>query len=222
MKLRHVHFALFLLLTTSLIHCSQKMSTQQVDGMAASEVGRGLKDYYKKYFTIGVAVSPQALHTDEAALVAQHFNSLTAENAMKMGPIHPRENEYFWSDADSIVAFAKRHHMKVRGHNLLWHSQAPPWIFKNENGDTVSKQVLLQRLKDHITTVVNRYKGSVYAWDVVNEAVDDNDARYLRNTAWLRICGEEFIARAFEYAHAADPRAVLFYNDYNTEIPGKR
>jgi endo-1,4-beta-xylanase len=82
--------------------------------------------------------------------------------------------------------------------------------------------VLLQRLKDHITTVVNRYKGDVYAWDVVNEAIDDNNSLYLRNSAWYRICGEEFIAKAFEYAHAADPKAILFYNDYNTEMPGKR
>ena len=183
---------------------------------------KGLKDYYKDYFLMGVAVAPWSLHGEDSALIVRHYNSLTAENAMKMGPIHPREKEYNWKGADSIAAFAQRHGMKLRGHTLVWHAQAPSWIFKDEKGDTVSKAVLLQRMKDHITTVVHRYKDYVYAWDVVNEAIDDNDAHYLRNSAWYRICGEEFIARAFEYAHAADPKAVLFYNDYNTEMPGKR
>ena len=95
-------------------------------------------------------------------------------------------------------------------------------MFKNEKGDTVSKEVLLQRLKEHITTVVNRYKDRVYGWDVVNEAIDDNDTVFYRRSQWYRICGEDFIAKAFEYAHAADPKAVLFYNDYNTENPKKR
>ena len=183
---------------------------------------KGLKDYFAKYFTMGVAVSPRSLKTDEAGLVLKNFSSITPENAMKMGPIHPRENEYFWRDADSIVAFAKNHHLKMRGHNLCWHNQAPRWIFTNAAGDTVSKEVLLQRLKDHITTVVNRYKGSIYAWDVVNEAVSDNPGEYLRNSPWLRICGEEYIAKAFEYAHEADPDALLFYNDYNEINPVKR
>jgi endo-1,4-beta-xylanase len=95
-------------------------------------------------------------------------------------------------------------------------------MFKTASGDTVTKQVLLQRLKDHINTVVNRYKGSIYAWDVVNEAIDDNDTVFYRKSAWYKITGEEFITKAFEYAHAADPNAVLFYNDYNTENPKKR
>jgi endo-1,4-beta-xylanase len=208
--------------TLFLIRCSHKLAVQNTGTATAARAQKGLKDYYKDYFTIGVAVSPRELKTDAALMVARHFNSLTAENAMKMGPIHPREAEYFWQDADSIVAFAKRHNMKMRGHALVWHTQTPNWLFINAAGDTVSKDVLLRRLKDHITTVVNRYKGSIYAWDVVNEAIDDNDAHFLRNTAFFRITGEEFIAKAFEYAHAADPNAILFYNDYNTENPGKR
>ncbi len=110
----------------------------------------------------------------------------------------------------------------MRGHNLCWHTQVPNWIFKNEKGDTVTKEVLLQRLKDHITQVAGRYKGSIYAWDVVNEVIDDNDSVFYRKTAWYKICGDEFISKAFEYAHAADPDAALFYNDYNTENPKKR
>lgn len=186
------------------------------------ENAKGLKDYYKDYFPIGVAVAPRDLHGDEAGLILQQFNSLTPENAMKMGPIHPQENVYNWADADSIVAFAQRHHLRVRGHNLCWHNQAPRWMFKDSAGNTVSKEVLLRRLKDHITTVVSRYKGELYAWDVVNEAIADDSAHVMRPSLWYQICGDEFIEKAFEWAHAADPKAVLFYNDYNTENPAKR
>ena len=176
---------------------------------------RGLKDYYKNYFPIGVAVAPRNLKGDEARLILEQFNSLTPENAMKMAPIHPKENEYYWNDADSIVNFAQHHGLRVRGHNLCWHNQTPTWLFKDENGNQVTKKVLLQRLKDHITTVVSRYKGKIYAWDVVNEAVSDKPGEYLRNSLWYQVCGEEYIAKAFEYAHEADPAALLFYNDYN-------
>lgn len=175
----------------------------------------GLKDYYADYFPMGVSVSPRALLTDEATLIKQEFNSMTAENVMKMGPIHPKEDEYFWADADSIVAFAQRNNMKMRGHTLCWHNQAPPWMFVNAAGDTISKEVLLQRLKDHITMVVSRYKGKIYAWDVVNEAISDSPDEFYRNSVWYKICGKDFIAEAFRYAHEADPDALLFYNDYN-------
>ena len=188
----------------------------------SSNSAKGLKDYYKDYFLMGAAVTPRSLHGGDSALIVDHFNSITAENAMKMGPIHPKENEYNWKDADSIYAFAKKHGIKMRGHTLCWHSQAPAWMFKNEKGDTVTKEVLLQRLKDHITTVVNRYKDHIYGWDVVNEVIDDRDSVFYRNSAWYKICGEDFIFKAFEYAHAADPKAILFYNDYNTENPKKR
>ncbi|HEU5289063.1 MAG TPA: endo-1,4-beta-xylanase, partial [Cyclobacteriaceae bacterium] len=127
---------------------------------------KGLKDYYASYFSIGVAVSPRALKTDEAQLVRAQFNSVTAENAMKVGPIHPEENKFNWAPADEIVAFAQANGMKMRGHTLCWHNQLPKWIFVDQKGDTVSKEVLLNRLKTHITEVVTRYKGKIYAWDV--------------------------------------------------------
>ncbi|MEO8412802.1 MAG: endo-1,4-beta-xylanase [Ginsengibacter sp.] len=210
--------ALLLLIVFSLVtvECSYNRHLQQTTN------DKGLKDYYKNYFPIGVAVTPKNLAGDEAALILNEFNSLTAENAMKMGPIHPKENEYYWKDADSIVNFAQRNRLKVRGHNLCWHNQTPGWMFVDSTGRTVTKEVVLQRLKDHITTVVSRYKGKLYAWDVVNEAVSDNPGEYLRNSQWLKICGEEYIAKAFEYAHAADPNAVLFYNDYNVINASKR
>lgn len=182
---------------------------------------KGLKDYYSKYFYMGVAVAPRHLSGPQAELILNQFNSLTPENAMKMGPIHPQENQYFWRDADSIVNFAQHHGLRVRGHNLCWHEQTPNWLFKDSTGKQVTKEVLLKRLHDHIFTVVNRYKGKIYAWDVVNEAIDDNPNNFLRNSLWYQICGEDFIVKAFEYAHEADPKAILFYNDYNTERPEK-
>ncbi len=188
----------------------------------SQETEKGLKDYYSNYFSIGVAVSPRALQGAEADLIKKHFNSLTAENAMKMGPIHPEENKYNWDGADKIAAFAKENKMKLRGHTLCWHNQTPKWLFTDDQGKNVTKEVLLKRLKDHITTVVSRYKGTIYAWDVVNEAIEDAPDKFYRESLWYTICGEEYIAKAFEYAHEADPNALLFYNDYNTESSTKR
>ncbi len=205
-----------------LSQCKRGMVVQKSEAAAPGATTKGLKDCYKDYFPIGVAVSPRSLQGDEAQLIVQEFNSITAENAMKMGPIHPEEARYHWQAADSIVAFAQRHGTKMRGHVLLWHEQTPKWLFTDAEGNLVSKEVLLNRLKHHITTIVSRYKGKIYAWDVVNEAVDDNPANLLRNSLWYQICGDAFIARAFEYAHAADPEAQLFYNDYNAERPEKR
>jgi endo-1,4-beta-xylanase len=188
----------------------------------AQNDSKGLKDYYISFFPVGVAVSPRDLTGPEAELIKKHFNSITAENVMKMGPIHPEENRFNWEPADQIVAFAQANGMKMRGHTLCWHNQTPAWLFKDAAGNQVSKDVLLQRLKDHITAVVSRYKGKIYAWDVVNEVIDDKDDVFYRPSPWFNIIGEEFIAKAFEYAHAADPDALLFYNDYNTESPAKR
>ncbi len=203
--------------------CKMKIDGKRSTQTATSPGQKGLKDFYSDYFPMGVAVNPRDLRSDEAKLILQHFNSLTSENSMKMGPLHPEENRYDWRDSDLIVNFAQLHGLKVRGHNLLWHQQAPRWLFRDTLTHTnVSKEVLFQRLKDHINTVVKRYKGKLYAWDVVNEVIADDSATYFRKSLWTDICGEEFVAKAFEYAHAADPKAILFYNDYNTENPVKR
>jgi Beta-1,4-xylanase len=183
---------------------------------------KGLASYYKDHFMIGASVTPRNLKTDEAQLLVQQFNSITAENAMKMTPLHPAENQYYWKDADSIVAFAQRNKLHLRGHTLVWHSQTPRWIYTDSTGKQVSKEVMLQRLKAHIYTVVGRYKGKIYAWDVVNEVISDRADEYLRKSPWFDICGEEFVAKAFQYAHEADPDALLFYNDYNVINPVKR
>lgn len=183
--------------------------------------GPGLKDFYRSYFPIGVAIAPKSLVGDELGLIKQNFNSVTAENAMKMTSLQPKEGVFNWAAADSIVEFAVKHKIKVRGHTLCWHNQTPDWMFVGPNGAQVSKALLLQRLKAHIKAVVSRYKGKVYVWDVVNEAIDDNPNNYLRRSKWYDIAGEDYIAKAFEYAHEADPKAQLFYNDYNVERPDK-
>lgn len=197
---------------------------QQIPTSASNnhEALKGLKDYYKKYFPIGVAVNLSSLSGADSGLIVTEFNSITAENAMKMGPIHPEENSYYWKDADAIAEFGQRNKMRIRGHNLLWHRQAPHWFFTGPEGKQVSKEVLLKRLKDHIITVVNHYKGKIYAWDVVNEAIDDDSTKFLRDLPFYQIGGEEIITKAFEYAHEADPDALLFYNDYNRKTSKKR
>ena len=211
----------------STIQCTPRHSVQASLPDSAKMVNsvKGLKDYYKRYFPIGVAVSTQSLHGPDSALIVREFNSVTPENDMKMGPLHPSENVYNWKNADAIVDFAVNHHIKIRGHNLCWHNQVAPWMFTGPDGKEASKELLLQRLKEHIFTVVKHYKGKIYAWDVVNEAVDDSDdtTRVYRKSKWYNICnGPEFIEAAFRYAHEADPGAKLYYNEYNSEHPVKR
>ena len=192
--------------------------------------GKGLKDTYNGYFTIGVAVNKRNI-TDAAQieLIKKEFNSITAENDMKVGEIHPKEDVWNWGTADSIADFCRKNGIRLRGHNLCWHSQFADWMFVDKKGKPVKKEVFYQRLRDHIHTVVNRYKDIVYAWDVVNEAMADQafgwpgrPANPYRDSKLYQLCGDEFIAKAFEFAHEADPNALLFYNDYNECDPGKR
>ncbi|WP_454193823.1 endo-1,4-beta-xylanase [Paenibacillus sp. Marseille-Q7038] len=183
-----------------------------------------LKELYKDAFQIGAAVSPIKLET-QGSLLAYHFNSITAENEMKFESLHPQEDEYTFRDADVIAAFAKKQGMALRGHTLVWHNQTPDWLFENETGGLAERDVLLARLRSHIQTVVGRYKDVIYSWDVVNEVISDDagdENAFLRPSKWLDIAGEDFIAKAFEFAHEADPQALLFYNDYNESHPHKR
>ncbi|MDK2806158.1 MAG: endo,4-beta-xylanase [Thermoanaerobacterium sp.] len=187
-----------------------------------------LSSVFKDYFPIGVAVDPSRLgDTDpHAQLTAKHFNMLVAENAMKPESLQPTEGDFTFDNADKIVDYAIAHNMKMRGHTLLWHNQVPDWFFQDPNDPTkpASRDLLLQRLKTHITTVLDHFKtkyGSqnpIIGWDVVNEVLDDNGN--LRNSKWLQIIGPDYIEKAFEYAHEADPSMKLFINDYNIENNG--
>ncbi|WP_211748167.1 endo-1,4-beta-xylanase [Paenibacillus sp. Marseille-Q4541] len=183
-----------------------------------------LKALYKDAFHIGAAVNPRTIES-QRSLLAYHYNSITAENEMKFSSLHPQEDQYTFEDADVIAAFAREQGMALRGHTLVWHNQTPDWLFENEKGGLAEKEVLFARLRSHIQTVVGRYKDVVYCWDVVNEVISDDendDNSFLRPSKWMDIAGESFIAKAFEFAHEADPQALLFYNDYNESNPHKR
>lgn len=141
---------------------------------------------------------------------------------MKPEHMQPEPNKFTFEVADKMIQFAEDNGMQLRGHTLVWHNQMPDWFFTDENGNDVSREELLKRMKDHITAVVSRYKGRIHAWDVVNEAVEDRGEEMLRKSKWIDIIGEDFIDYAFKFAHEADPDALLFYNDYNESHPEKR
>ena len=172
-------------------------------------------------FAIGAAIAPDNLKTHDD-LLPYHFGSITPENAMKFELIHPHPEQYRFEAADAIVAYALKHHMRVRGHTLVWHNQTPNWVFEDASGESVSRDALLATMKSHIDTVAGRYRHKVYAWDVVNEAISDEGEERLRSSKWRSAIGDDFIAQAFYYAHQADTDAVLFYNDYNECFPQKR
>jgi endo-1,4-beta-xylanase len=153
--------------------------------------------------------------------IATQFDCLTAENEFKPDELETQPGVFDFSHADKIIAFAEAHHMKVVGHNLCWHNQTPAWMFQDSNGKPLPREVALANLKRHIDNVVGHFKGKVIGWDVVNEAISDTDGEYLRPTPALRAIGDDYIAKAFEFAHAADPDVQLYYNDYSIENPDK-
>ncbi|NLH15061.1 MAG: endo-1,4-beta-xylanase [Phycisphaerae bacterium] len=185
-----------------------------------------LKDVFKDTFLIGGALNRNVVTGRDpgaAAIAEKHFDTATAENDMKWQLIHPQLNQYNWEPADSFVAFCEKNKMFPIGHCLVWHAQVPQSVFLDDSGNTLTRDALLARMKDHITMVVGRYKGRIKGWDVVNEALEDSGK--MRNTSWLRIIGEgspdkqyDFIENAFRWAHEADPDAQLYYNDYNLEV----
>lgn len=182
-----------------------------------------LKDVLQDKFLIGVALNTrQSSGNDTAAtrIVREHFNAIVAENCMKSAEIHPEIDRYNFTQADEFVQFGVDNDLTVTGHCLIWHSQLPRWFCVDENGENVTPEVLKERMKEHISTVVGRYKGVIKGWDVVNEAILE-DGSY-RKSKFYEILGEEFIPLAFQYAEEADPDAELYYNDYNEWYPGKR
>lgn len=174
-------------------------------------------------FDIGVGTDDRiAWRPADWGLLTTHFSYVTPENCMKPAAVQAVEGRFNFAVPDSFVSFAGSNQLKVCGHCLVWakDDRTPPWFFL-DGEKPASRELLLQRMKTHIDTVMGRYRGRVARWDVVNEALDDG-TNFLRPSGWLTIIGEEFIAKAFEYAHAADPGALLIYNDYNNELPAKR
>ena len=172
---------------------------------------------------IGVALNQaQSDGKDEAglAIALRHFNSTSPENLLKWEAVHPEPDRYNFEPADRYVELGRSHGMFVVGHVLLWHQQTPAWVFAGEGGNKADRDTLLARLRSHIATVVGRYRGRIGGWDVVNEALEEDGT--LRKTPWLEAIGEDYLAKAFELAHEADPDAELYYNDYNLWKPAKR
>ena len=190
---------------------------------AADTPKTNLGKLYEKDFLIGVALSQQVTsqpNSDRAKLAASQFNCLTPENCMKWDATEPQEGKFNFGPGDDLVKYAQKNKIKIHGHTLIWHSQTPQWVFQGENGQPATRELVLKRMKNHIEGVMKHYKGKIDAWDVVNEAFEDNGT--LRNSQWRRIVGDDFIEKAFEFARAADPSAKLVYNDYNADTPAKR
>jgi endo-1,4-beta-xylanase len=184
----------------------------------------GLKDVFKDDFQIGTAVDGRTVNdpaTPLAQLVAREFNAITPTNMMKWGPLEPREGDYQWAGPDRLVEFATANRMTVVGHTLVWHSQTPSWLFVDEQKAPVSKAQLLKRIETRIQSLVGRYQGRIAVWDVVNEAIDEDEKGW-RKSRFLEIGGPEVYERAFRLAHEVDPKATLLYNDYNEHNPGRR
>jgi endo-1,4-beta-xylanase len=182
-----------------------------------------LKESWAGVLLVGAAANPGQVMTN-GDFVARQFAVITAENEMKPVTISKKEGEYNFAMADQLVDWGVKHGVKVRGHCLVWHQQAAPWMF-TKDGKPVSRELLLQRMRDYIHTVVGHFKGRVWAWDVVNEAFPVGEGVDTvggwRNSEWYKIIGPEYVELAFRFAHEADPDALLFYNDYETQNPAK-
>ncbi|MBN2477201.1 MAG: endo-1,4-beta-xylanase [Pirellulales bacterium] len=190
---------------------------------AVDQHGLTIKDAYKNHFLIGMAGDLSGRYSDEElGLVKEHFDIVTPENCMKPAPIHPSQDAWRFERPDALVEWCADNNLAIFGHTLVWHAQTNDWFFRD--GD---KAAVTQRMKDHIGTLVGRYKGKIQGWDVVNEAINDGgnaetaQTENLRNSPWLRAMGPEFLTLAFKFAHEADPDAKLYYNDYGIEAGPK-
>jgi endo-1,4-beta-xylanase len=182
-----------------------------------------LKDLMPKGMVIGVAINQRqsdGVDTAGVALITKQFNQISPENLLKFQSVHPAADRYTFEAQDRYVRFGVDRHMQVVGHNLVWHSQTPAWVFQGADGTPPNRDTLLARMRDHIHTVVGRYKGRIHGWDVVNEAIDEDGS--LRKAPRHDGIGDDYVAKAFEFAQEADPDAELYYNDYNLEKPAKR
>lgn len=207
-----------------------------ISALASSASGAevpALKDVFADDFRMGAALGTrhvmEGADSPELKLVALHYNTITPENLLKWAEIHPEPDRYNWEPADRYVAWGEEHGMFIVGHTLVWHNQTPAWAFAGEGNQPLDRETALRRIEEHINAVVGRYRGRVKAWDVVNEAIDDNGRMRTgavgppgrRGEPWHAAIGDDYIEHAFRFAHAADPDAELYYNDYNEWYPAK-
>jgi endo-1,4-beta-xylanase len=175
-----------------------------------------LKDVFKNEFLIGAAVSYNQISgkdENEISLIKQQFNTITPENCLKWELIHPRPDVYNFEQADQFVEFGEKNKMFIIGHILIDQVMVPDWVFQDSAGNKVDRQTLLNRMQEHISTVVSRYKGRINAWHVINEAIG-RDGKIIK-TKWSEIIGDDYIQKAFEYAHRAEPSVALYYNGHD-------
>ena len=219
-KLRiNIHCKTLMLVLSMFMLNACMQNQKQTDGAEPL----ALKDAYKGFFLIGTALNVDQCSLKDSAAVAvvtRHFNSIVAENCMKSMYLQPENGKFFFDEADQFVKFGEENNMFIVGHTLIWHSQAPVWLFVDGKGNDVTRDTLIARMKKHITTVVTRYKGRVNGWDVVNEAFNDDGS--FRNSKFYDIIGKDYIKLAFQFAHEADPEAELYYNDYSMPKPAKQ
>jgi endo-1,4-beta-xylanase len=172
---------------------------------------------------LGAALNRDTIEGKDAVsgtIVARHFSTITSENILKWALVHPEPNRYDFGPADAYVELGRKYNHQVIGHTLVWHNQTPKWVFEGKDGARVDRDTLLARMREHIRTVVGRYRGRVHGWDVCNEVITEDGA--MRKSPWFEIAGEDYIAEAFKAAQEADPDAELYYNDYNLYKPAKR
>jgi endo-1,4-beta-xylanase len=172
---------------------------------------------------LGAALNRDTIEGKDAvsgAIVARHFATITSENILKWALVHPEPSRYDFVPADAFVELGRKYNHKVIGHTLVWHNQTPKWVFEGKDGARADRDTLLARMREHIRTVVGRYRGRVHGWDVCNEVITEDGA--MRKSPWFEIAGEDYIAEAFKAAQEADPDAELYYNDYNLYKPAKR
>lgn len=204
-------FLFFFSAVIALSSCNNKINTESIGNTS-------LKNAYNGDFYIGTALDINQIEEKDPKVtnfIAKEFNAITAENIMKSMFVHPEKDKFNFETSDKFVAFGKKHKMFIHGHTLIWHSQLPKWL--SEIKDSAEMNAALE---NHITTIVKKYKGQVNSWDVVNEAVNDDGT--LRKSVFLKTLGEDFIAKSFQLAAAADPKVELYYNDYSMTNPAKR
>ncbi len=209
-------------LAASLAPLSACVKTQAISSAVKSS---GLAEAYRDKFLVGAAVSTDTLMNSDVAdqqLLKSEFNSITAENCQKWEEIHPELDRWNWEASDRFVKFGIENKQHVLGHTLVWHSQIPEHVFRDSDQNLASPGLLKSRMENHINTLVDRYKGKIDTWDVVNEIVSDDGYDKWRESDWYKIMGPEFFYHAFKTAHAADPKAELLYNDYNMHYKSKQ
>lgn len=211
------NYLLLLVITSGLFGCTTPSSTPPEK--------HSLQEAYQDAFFIGSALNSEIVSGRDKVsqeIILSQFNTITAENVLKAGPINPQPEVFNFEPADAFVQFGEDHELFIIGHTLVWHNQTPTWFFQNEDGSPKSPQDLAERMREHIQTVAGRYAGRVHAWDVVNEVID-NDGSY-RPTTWVKGIGngDELVKLAFKYASEYAPNAELYYNDFNAWRPAKR